>query len=124
MGVTYKFTLDFDVSKSIVQTGNNNYILKPVIRLISEQESGALKGIVNPASENVAVIVMDGSDTVASSFAPAGSAEYLVPGIPPGGHTVAFDPGDLSEYKPVIFDNILVSLGQVNEMDTVNLELK
>ena len=33
-GILYTITLDFDVAKSIVKTGNNKYILKPTIRTI------------------------------------------------------------------------------------------
>ena len=36
--------LDFDVSKSIVKTGNSTYILKPAIRSIVENEAGRITG--------------------------------------------------------------------------------
>src|SRR5688572_26730265 len=47
-GITYKILLDFDVARSIVKTGNGNYKLKPVIRTITEAQSGAIKGVVDP----------------------------------------------------------------------------
>lgn len=31
---TYVFTLDFDAHKSVVKTGNNQYLLKPVVKLV------------------------------------------------------------------------------------------
>ena len=43
-GETY-VTADFDVRKSIVKTGNNDrYILKPVIRLVVDNQAGSIKG--------------------------------------------------------------------------------
>src|SRR5688572_8548315 len=47
-GVTYKILLDFDVARSIVQTGVNDFKLKPVIRTITEAQNGAIKGVVSP----------------------------------------------------------------------------
>jgi len=44
--------LDFDVSKSIVKTGNNLYILKPAIRSIVENEAGWIHGTA-PAGATV-----------------------------------------------------------------------
>jgi len=44
--------LDFDVSKSIVKTGNSTYILKPAIRSIVENEAGRIMGAA-PAGATV-----------------------------------------------------------------------
>lgn len=124
-GIIYKFRLDFDVSKSIVKTGKDEYILKPVVRIISDAQSGAIKGIINPESENVAILITDGSDNViASSFAPRGTADYLVSGIEPGAYDLIFDPGENSAYKADTLHDILVSLGMINKENTVNLSLK
>ena len=123
-GITYKFTLDFDASKSVVKTGNSKYILKPVIKVITNAESGAISGNVLPAEENVAVLVMSGSDTVSSSFAPAGINEYLVSGVPTGTYDLVFDPGSSSTYDMYTQNNIAVTLGDVTRVDTVNLILK
>lgn len=47
-GIEYKLWLDFDAGRSVVEIGNGNYILKPVIRIYSEATSGAIKGSVLP----------------------------------------------------------------------------
>jgi hypothetical protein len=44
--------LDFDVSRSIVKTGNGTYILKPAIRSIVENEAGRITGTA-PAGATV-----------------------------------------------------------------------
>jgi len=124
-GIIYKFKLDFDASKSIVKTGNDQYILKPVISVISDAQSGAIKGEVNPENENIAILVIDDSNNItASSYAPAGTAGYLVPGITPGAYDIVFDPGENSGYKADTLRNIVVSLGMINKEETVTLSLK
>jgi len=39
-----ELTADFDVRKSVVETGNGRYILKPTIRLITNNEAGTIAG--------------------------------------------------------------------------------
>lgn len=45
-GFSYTFLLDWDVQKSIVKTGSDKYILKPVIRIEAEANTGNIEGIV------------------------------------------------------------------------------
>jgi len=45
-GFSYTFILDWDVQQSIVETGSDKYILKPVIRVEAEVNSGSIEGIV------------------------------------------------------------------------------
>lgn len=45
-GFSYAFILDWDVQKSIVKTGSEKYILKPVIRVEAEAITGAIEGVV------------------------------------------------------------------------------
>ncbi len=47
-----RIILDFDVSKSIVKTGEGSYILKPAIRSIVENEAGWIRGTA-PAGSTV-----------------------------------------------------------------------
>lgn len=124
-GVTYKITLDFDVNKSIVATGNGKYLLKPVIRVITDATTGSIRGNVSPASENVAVyVIYDEKDTVGSSYAGEGINNYLVSGIPEGIYTVALDPGINSDYNPVSIKNVEVNIGLATDVQPVTLELK
>ena len=123
-GITYKFTLDFDVNKSVVKTSSGSYNLKPVIKVITEATSGAVQGSVTPAAESVAVYVIDNNDTVASSFAVADVADYLVAGVPTGTYTVSFDPGENSSYAGSNVEAVTVTVGKVTELDPVELDLK
>ena len=49
-GLLYKIHLDFDVAKSIVETGSGKYMLKPVIRSTLEAVGGSVRGVVSPFS--------------------------------------------------------------------------
>lgn len=50
-------TLDFDVRKAIVKTGNERYILKPTIRLVANEEAGVIEGEFAEADTYEKVIV-------------------------------------------------------------------
>jgi hypothetical protein len=51
-------TADFDVRKSIVKTGNNDrYILKPVIRLVVDNQAGSIKGYITGIEDEAAYVV-------------------------------------------------------------------
>ncbi|RLD24640.1 MAG: carbohydrate-binding protein [Bacteroidetes bacterium] len=120
-GITYSVLLDFDAAKSIVNTGSDKYILKPVIKTITEAQDGAIKGSVLPAELSVAVYALSGSDTLSTSYAPAGNADYFLGGLADGSYTVSIDPGDLSGYQGVIIENIEVTIGNVTELSATEL---
>jgi hypothetical protein len=123
-GITYQFKLDFEAARSVVCTGNGKYILKPVIRVSTKATKGAIKGSVTPAEENVAVYVINGEDTVSTTYAPQGISDFLATGIPQGEYTVSFDPGEESLYAGILLENINVSAEDVTNLELTELELK
>lgn len=119
-GVLYKIVLDFDVAKSIVKTGNNKYILKPVIRTMLEAVGGSIKGVVMPNSFQSAVLAIQGPDTIASTYTgPNGS--YLIKGLAAGSYTVSYLPTD-STYRDSLRTGINVTTGHVTLVDTMFLQ--
>lgn len=117
-GIINKLTLDFDVAKSIVETGSGKYILKPVIRTILEAVGGNIKGVVLPDSVQTAVLAIDGADTVASTYSAAGS--YLIRGMDAGTYALHFIPTDTT-LQPFVKPGVVVNIGQVTAVDTVRL---
>ena len=91
-GITYEFKLDFDAANSIIHTGADSYKLKPVIRVITETLGGAIKGIVLPEDQNVAITVLDDDQVIATTYAPAGNSDFLLSGIDDGTYSLKFDP--------------------------------
>ena len=122
-GVTYYFKLDFDAAKSIVKKGNSGkYGLKPVLKVITEATSGALKGQVFPASENVAVYAIQGEDTLGTTYAPAAQSDYILEGIPEGTYDISFDPGEDSQLNKELVKDVDVTIGQVTMLEAVTLQ--
>lgn len=93
-GVTYKITLDFEAGRSIVETSDGKYILKPVIRAVTEAASGAIKGVVDPAA--VVAVTLMAADTVHSTTSTSEEGKFLFGGLKdPGTYKLIFDaPGD------------------------------
>ncbi len=50
------FVIDFNVAHSIVQTGNGNFILKPVLVATAQNIAGAISGIVKNQAGTTAVV--------------------------------------------------------------------
>ena len=118
-GILYTILLDFDATKSVVKTGNNKYILKPVIRTVLKAAGGSISGNVKPADIKTAVLALQGADTVASTFT-ALSGGYLIKGIAAGTYDLHFLPTDTT-YKKAIRTGIAVTTGNVTIVDTVQL---
>jgi hypothetical protein len=121
-GVTYAILLDFDAAQSVVKTGANTYVLKPVVKVVSEALDGAIEGEVLPAEVSAALFAIDGLDTLASSFVPSGSSMFFLGGLPAGTFTLSVDPGENSGYTGVVIEGIEVSLGQVTNVGQIELE--
>lgn len=122
-GITYEFKLDFDAAKSVVKAGTSGlYNLKPVIRVITEATSGAIKGSVLPAAENIAVYAMQGEDTIATSYAVENISEFLIGGLEPGTYNVVFDPGENSLLQTHTIEGVMVSIGVIIELNEVTLQ--
>ena len=118
-GILYTITLDFDVSKSIVKTGNNKYMLKPTIRTILNAVGGTIKGIVMPKDFQSAIYAVQGADTVASTFTDNGGG-YMLRGLPAGTYGVFYKPSDVL-YKDSLRTNISVQFNTVTTIDTTFL---
>ena len=117
--ILYKLVLDFDVAKSVHEAGSaGKYMLKPVIRGFMEAQGGTIKGAVLPDSVLTAVVVLNGADTVASTYTAAGA--YMVKGLAAGTYSLHYIPTD-TLFKTAVKDGVQVSLGQVTAVDTLTL---
>jgi hypothetical protein len=119
-GIMYKLLLDFDVAKSIVKTGNNKYILKPVIRTVLDAVGGSIKGWVVPDSVTTAVLFIKGPDTVASTYTDA-TGGYFIRGLAAGSYNLTFLPGD-TVLRDTSRMGIIVNTGNVTVVDTMYLQ--
>jgi hypothetical protein len=118
-GVTYTITLDFDAARSVVTTGNGSYNLKPVIRSTVAAESGAIKGMIDPAAAAPAVYAMSATDTVSTSTDPT-TGKFLVSGLAPGTYVVSFTP-KTGYIKPADKTGVNVVVGTVTDIGTIQI---
>jgi len=120
-GILYRLVLDFDAGKSIVKAGNSgNYLLKPVLRILSLKPSGGnIQGVVVPDSVHTAIFAISGGDTIASTFTNGIDGKYLIKDVPEGNYSLSFVPTDTT-FLPAT-SSAAVTLGQVTIVDTVHL---
>jgi hypothetical protein len=117
-GILYTITLDFDVAKSIVKTGNNKYILKPVIRTVLDAVGGSIKGMVRPNSFSTTVYAIQGTDSVSTLTGLNGG--YIIKGLAAGNYNLYFLPSD-STYHDSTRTSIPVIVNTVTTVDTMVL---
>jgi hypothetical protein len=115
-GITYKILLDFDVARSIVQTGSGQYKLKPVIRTITEAQDGAIRGIVDPIASTPAVYAILGTDTLGTTYSDS-TGHFLIRGLAAGTYDVAFSPN--GDYLTTEKEGVVVTTGQITDVGTV-----
>ena len=115
-GITYRFLLDFDAAKSIVKTGNGSFKLKPVIRVITEATSGAIKGSVSIPESTPAVYAIINLDTLGTSFADS-TGGFFIGGLPAGSYRVSFAPA--TGYTIGDVTNVPVTVGNITDLGAV-----
>jgi hypothetical protein len=117
-GATYQLLLDFDVAKSIHESGNGKYILKPTIRAVLQATTG-ITGYVAPDSVQTAVLAIQGVDTVASTYTSNGN--YNIKGLAAGQYDLHFLPGNAA-FATQIKNSVTVTSGNVSRVDTIYLK--
>jgi len=133
-GFTYEFVLDFDVKKSIVMSGNSdNIILKPVLYVSAEVNSGIIEGSVVPTDvPSMASVLVDDKgnddptdDFVISSYTDENGA-FALWGVPAGTYEVVITPLDeASDYGTTTISGITVTNGEITTIATpIELMLK
>lgn len=119
--VAYTLLLDFDASKSIVETGNGKYLLKPVIRAVPVAVSGTAKGIVLPVAAYPKVYAITGTDTIGTI--PNEFGNFFFPGIPQGNYKILIEP-TVPTYSPYTIENVIIEKGVAKDLGTITLVAK
>ena len=90
----------------------------PTIKTITEALDGAVIGSVYPDSLSVAVFALSGEDTLSTSYAVEGNADFFLGGLADGDYTISFDPGELSGFQGKVIENVQrdVNIALINEL--------
>ena len=128
-GFVYSFILDWNVQKSIVKAGNSEkYILKPVIKVNAEVNSGSISGKVVEIIEDVetpitneVVEVYTIDDTLVKDTLTDDNGDFVVQGLEAGNYILKITK---EAYKAYVSSEISVEVGNVESIGTIVLELE
>lgn len=118
-GIVYSLILDFDVNKSVHPTGNDKYMLKPVVRGYLETAIGKISGTVVPANGAFYVMAFNTIDT-AGTYINQANGTFLINTVLPGTYNVHFFAN--TGFVDKIVSNMIVTAGQTNEMGNVIID--
>lgn len=116
---SYDLWIDFDAGKSINQTGNGKYMLKPVVRAYSKATDGRIKGYVLPPQAATTVYVTNGIDTY--SAIPADDGYFMFTGLASGTYQVTFDAAILP-FQDLVLSNVKVDYGVTTDLGITTLK--
>lgn len=113
-GIQYDFILDFNVDKSVVNQGaESGYSLKPVIRVTTKAESGAIAGMVT-AGEQTLVTAASATDTI-SAYTNEETGAFLLYAVPAGEYKVTVG-------ETVANENVEVVTGETTDLGQITVQ--
>lgn len=119
-GISYDFTMDFNVDKSVIKAGNSgNYNLHPVVRVFTTVSLGSIRGTVTPLGFQVKASVM--VDDIEISAYTDDTGAFQISGVPAGTYTVMLIPDPLAGYIEATVPNIAVTDGLTTNIGSVVL---
>lgn len=116
----YQATLDWDADKSVHQTGNGQYKMKPTIRVVVDQISGGLEGVVMPVEARAMIWTVAGADTV-TAWADTLTGAFGFPMLEQGSYDLNIEE-TAGAYRDTVLTGVGVTAGQVTDVGTVTLE--
>lgn len=117
-GGTIDIGLDFDAARSIHQTGNGTWMLKPVIKVLPITGAGSIRGWILPDSTAATLYLIQAPDTLGSTAAGLdGRFQFSV--LAPGSYAVAIAPD--SGYRDTTLFGLNVTTGATTDVGVVEL---
>jgi hypothetical protein len=116
---TVDIGIDFDAARSVHETGNGTWILRPVARIFPIQTTGSIHGTVSPAADTSWVFAMMGADTVTSTRT-GGDGSFTLSLLPAGDYAVHIVPVAAGVHDTTL-SPVHVTAGQTTELGTIVL---
>jgi hypothetical protein len=117
--VVYELMLDFNAERSIILTGNGQYKMTPVIRLVPVIISGTISGQINQLDADAFVYVVSGTDTIGTFEEPT-TGLFKLMGVIQGTYSVQVSPGNPA-YNDTTISNVIVEAKHNTDLGTINL---
>jgi hypothetical protein len=118
-GESYEYIIDFLAHKSVVHTGSDKYMLKPVIKVYSEALTGSVEGIIDPAESQSEILAVQGEDSI-STQADTESGYFRLRGLKEGAWLLEVLPEE--GYQDSTLDVFSITAGQLLTLeDTIHL---
>jgi len=111
--------IDFDAARSVHQTGNGMWILRPVARIYEISTTGRIHGRVDPGAAVSWVYAMQGADTIAATRS-AGDGGFTLALLPPGDYAVHITP-TLEGFRDTTLSPVHVEAGHTTELGVIVL---
>ena len=128
-GFVYSFILDWNVQKSIVKAGNSGkYILKPVIKVNAEVNSGSISGkvveiiedIETPIANQLIEVYTTEGDLIKDTLTNE-NGDFVIQGLEAGGYIIKIMKESYIAYESL---EVNVEVGNVESVGTIILELE
>ena len=128
-GFVYSFILDWNVQKSIVKAGNSGkYILKPVIKVNAEVNSGSISGkvveiiedIETPIANQLIEVYTTEGDLVKDTLTNE-NGDFVFQGLDAGAYIIKIMKETYMAYESL---EVNVEVGNVESVGTIILELE
>lgn len=116
----YDIWIDFDAAKSIVEKGNGDYSLKPVIRTYTALTNGKIRGFVLPLQANAVVYAIHGTDTF-SAIPGDIDGHFMFCGMPEGTYNLWIDAASNTGFQDGLQANVTVSFGVITDVGIITL---
>lgn len=113
----FRLWLDFDVDRSIIQTRQGQFILRPVIHVFTLKQTGSISGKVTPKDAFPVITVYNDQDT--SYALPWKDGEYKLRGLKAGTYNLFVNASN--GYKDTTITGITVSRGENTKVDGIKL---
>lgn len=116
----YSLLIDFDAARSIVETGNSEYILKPVLRAVNLAETGSIAGNVQPTDFKTNVLAVADGDTITSTIT-TDNGDFEIIGLKEGAYDIVFDASS-DQYADSTQNDVEVTANQETDLGTIELQ--
>jgi hypothetical protein len=114
--------MDFDMSKSVHETGNGKYMLKPVVRFIQADAAGNIVGEIAPAVPRALVYAFEAGGFTGDNYDDAVNAtivrddgSFVLAALPAGSYDIVVD---AAGYEVAVYaEGVVVEAGSDTTLD-------